>query len=178
MQIDRPIAIGLIIVITILLIFFLVLPEYNKFKDLQIQLGNKMAEYVAKYDYFSAIDRAYYDLQTRKIDIEKIDSALPKDPVLGRTVYYLQDLAKQNGLIVKSLFLSGSGVTQSENSSGQQQTKDLIFSMALSGSYSSLGAFIASLENSSRIFEVLNISFGSAGEPPYNFSLQIKSYSY
>ena len=48
MQIDRPIAIALILFIILLLVFFLVVPEYNTFKSLQTQLGEKKAEYNAE----------------------------------------------------------------------------------------------------------------------------------
>ena len=55
MQIDRPITIGLILFVILLLIFFLVSPEYKTFVKLQTELGEKKAEFNAEYAYFSAI---------------------------------------------------------------------------------------------------------------------------
>ena len=188
MQIDRPIAIALIIFVIILLVFFLVMPEYNTFGQLQVQLGEKKAEFNAENDYYAAIARTYADLQARQDDIAKIDDSLPQGPSLGKLVYYLQQTATANGLIVKDLFLS-----KSSPASGQATTsdnvKDIIFSMDLLGDYPSLERFMVALENSSRIFEITNISFGSSSntqsgqsqfqsQSTQNFNLQIKTHSY
>ena len=177
MKIDRPIAIALILFIILLLMFFLVVPEYNTFVKLQTDLGEKKAEFNAEFDYYAAITKTYFDLQSHQDDIKKIDDALPQDPALGRLVYYLQNTAKQNGLIIKDLFLSQSAQAIVPVK-GASNIKDIVFSMDLTGDYAALENLIISLEGSSRIFEVASISFGSSANPPYNFSLQIKTHSY
>jgi len=106
MHIDRPIAIALIIFIIILLIFFLVMPEYKTFNNLRTELGEKKAEYAAEFDYYSAISRTYFELQSREKDVQKVDDALPQSSSIGDVVYFFQKTAKENGLIVKDLFLS------------------------------------------------------------------------
>ncbi len=175
MQIDRPIAIALTLFIILLLMFFFVVPEYSTFQKLQTSVAEKTAQYRAQYDYYAAIDKTYFDLQSHKSDIEKIDDALPQDPALGQLVYFLQEEAVSNGLVVKDLFLSKSS---SANPGTSTKVKEITFSMDISGDYASLEGFISSMEESSRIFEVTNISFGSAGSGPNSFSLQIKTYSY
>ena len=176
MTFDRPIIIGVMLLAILLLVFILVLPEYNTFKQLQVQLGEKRAEFAAQHDHYAAIDKVYDDLQNRKDDIAQIDEALSSDPALGKTVYILQEVAKKNGLIVKNLFLSKG--SSSDNNAGVKTAKEISFSLDLLGNYPSLGSFMQSLENSSRIFEITSISFGTQNEPPYSFSLQIKTYSY
>jgi Tfp pilus assembly protein PilO len=177
MQIDRPIAIALTLFIILLLMFFLVIPEYKTFKQLQIDLGEKKAEYAAEFDYYSAITKTYFDLQSRKEDIKKVDDALPQNSNLGDVIYFLQKTAKEDGLIVKSLFLSKSSSAGS-NSDVSNNVKDITFSINLLGDYASLGNFIVSLEKSSRIFEITSITFDSTSGPPYSFNLQIKTHSY
>jgi len=190
MRIDRPIIIALALFIILLLIFFLVVPEYKAFKKLQVDLAEKTAEYNAEYDYYSAIDKTQLDLQSRREDIEKIDDALPQDPTLGRLVYFLQETAKENGIMFKDIFLSKASLGSFDTGVGKS-VKNIVFSLNLSGSYASLENFIISLEKSSRIFEVTSISFGAAAssplgqsqpqpqaQPTFNFSLQIKTYSY
>ena len=108
MQIDRPIAIAVTLFVILLLIFFLVSPKYQTFKDLQIKLGEKKAEFNAKYVYFAEIAKVYYGLQNRQDSIKKIDDALPVDSNYGRLVYFFQKKAMENGLIIKNLFLSKS----------------------------------------------------------------------
>jgi len=181
MQIDRPIAIALTLFIILLLIFFLVVPEYNTFTTLQTQLGEKRAEFNAEFDYYAQIAKTHNDLQAHQDDLKKIDNALPENPVFGTLVYFIQETAKENGLIIKDLFLSQSSPTNLQTNAANtavKKVKDTVFSIDLLGGYASLENFIISLEKSSRIFEVTNISFNSTSGPPYSFSLQIKTHSY
>ena len=182
MNIDRPIAIAIILFIILLLIFFLVVPEYKVFKNLQVELGEKRAEFNAQFDYYAAITRTYFDLQVRQDDIKKIDNALPSTFDLGEIIYFLQKTAKENGLLLKELFLSKSSpAPASAGINNNNNVRDMVFSINLLGSYSALENFILSLEKSSRIFEVTNISFGSgagASSQQQSFSLQIRTYSY
>ena len=80
MEFDRPIATAIIFFIVLLLMFFLVVPEYNKFKELQIELGEKKAEFNIKYEYFSEVARVFQELENYKEGIKKIDDALPNTP--------------------------------------------------------------------------------------------------
>jgi Tfp pilus assembly protein PilO len=173
MNIDRPIAIALMLFIILLLIFFLVVPEYKTFEKLRAELGEKKAEFNAEFDYYAAIAKTYADLQGRKDDIKKIDDALPQDPALGKLIYFLQQTAKADGLIMKDLFLSKSSASSAN--ADVSSVKDVVFSMDLLGDYMSLENFIISLEKSSRMFEITNISFGSTSG---SFNLQIKTHSY
>lgn len=191
MRVDRPIAIAIILFTILILIFFLVVPEYKTFKKLRVDLGEKKAEYNAEFDYYAEITKKYYELQNRKEDLEKVDNALPEDSNLGRIVYYFQKTASENGMIIKDLFLSRSSATKDSGN-----INEIVFSIDLIGNYSSLGSFLSSLEKSDRIFEVTNISFGSgpSGEDfsgenlfgstqfqiqqTYTFTLQVKTHSY
>jgi Tfp pilus assembly protein PilO len=189
MQIDRPITIAVTLFIILILIFFLVMPEYNRFKSLQQTLGEKIAEFNAEYDYYNAIDTTYYQIQSHMDGLQKIDDALPTDPNMGRLVYFLQKKGTDSGIIINSLFLSKSaGVTANS-------VKDVGFSLNLIGSYSSLEAFLRTLEKSSRIFEITGITFSSTTNAPisgagavnatqfqtqqiYSFNVELKTHTY
>lgn len=192
MNINRPIAIAIILFAALLLAFFFVSPKYREFRALQITEGEKKGEFNAKYDYFSAISKAYFELQNRKDDIKKIDDALPSESEFGRLVYFFQQKADESGLIAKNVFLSKGGPA-----SPGSNVKEIIFSLDLLGSYSSLENFIASLEKSARLFEVKSITFNSetstesassksksalpkelAQNQTYSFNLEIKTHSY
>ena len=178
MHIDRPIIIALTLVIILLLVFFLVVPEYNNFKASQVVLGEKVAEFSAKYDYYATISKAMAELQSRKDDIKKIDDALPQNSDLGKIIYFLQETAKDKGLVVKDSFLSKSSVNNSKANAGNV-IKDISFSLDLSGNYLALGNFISALESSSRIFEITSISFSApANSVSQNFNMQIITHSY
>lgn len=141
-------------------------------------MEKKRAEFYAKHEYYAAITKTYDDLQGRPEDIAKVDAALPQDPGLGKLVYFLQETAQANGLLIKDLSLARSSANN--NSIGAANSiKDINFSIDVLGSYSSLEGYLVALEKSSRIFEVTSISFGSpqVGQT-YGFSLQIKTQSY
>ncbi|MCX6719852.1 MAG: type 4a pilus biogenesis protein PilO [Candidatus Staskawiczbacteria bacterium] len=193
MQIDRPIAVIVMFFAVIALAYFLVFPEYETFGQLRTQLGEKRAEANAKIDYYAAIDKAFFDLQNRKDDIKKIDDALPQNPDLGQTIYFLQKTAIGNGMIIKNLFLSKSSQTALASTAKNAKVgiKDIVFSMNVTGDYVSLENFMIALEKSSRVFEITNISFGSSSQQSavsstpqfqssqtYDFNLQIKTHSY
>jgi hypothetical protein len=113
-------------------------------------------------------------------------------------VYYFQNQASADGLMVKSLYLSKASLSDSKTSAknkkssqAQGEMNDIVFSLSLMGSYSSLENFIVSLEKSARMFEVTNISFGSLSdssdseseaqfqtEQTYNFILDVLTHSY
>lgn len=183
MQIDRPITIAILIMGIIAFMFFLTVPEYNNYQDLQVQLAEKTAEYNAQVDYYAAIKKTHNDLIARQEEIKKIDEALPQDPAINKVVYYLQDEIKKNGMIMKNLFLS-------KTSSGTGNIKEIVFSTNLVGDYASLERFIIALEKSSRIFDVTSITFSTgttttatranpaSSASSQGFSLQIKTYSY
>jgi len=188
MTIDRPIAIALILFVVLLLVFFLVVPEYKKFAELQIDLGEKTAEYNAEFEYYNAITKVYEELQSRKDDIKKVDDALPTDPDLGKIIYYVQKTAAENGMVMKDLFLSKSSLVRMQRGG---EMKEITFSLDLVGDYASLEKFLIASEKAARLFEVTNISFGSATqtalqstqsqfeiEQTYNFNMQIKTHSY
>ncbi len=186
MQIDRPIAIAVTLFVIALLVFFLVMPEYNTFKNLQLELGIKTAEYNAEKDYYAAIQKTYFDLQQKQDEIKKIDDALPQEPSVGKVIYFLQNASAENGMMIKSLSLSKA----SSGNSAVKNINEISFSLDMLGDYSSLEKFMVSLEKSARIFEITNISFSSSPaqatqssqqfqlEQSYDFNIQIKTYSY
>jgi Tfp pilus assembly protein PilO len=187
MELDRTIAIAVIVCIILPVMYFLLVPEYRTFKKLQNEIAQKEAEYNAQFSYYAEVTQKYFELQGRKEDLKKIDDALPETPNLGKLVYYFQKAASENGMVLGNLSLSSS--PSGGSSSGG--IKQVIFALHLVGSYKSLGGLIASLERSSRIFEVTSISFGGAGTSQsssdsnqfrspetYTFTMQVRTNSY
>jgi Tfp pilus assembly protein PilO len=195
MKLDRPITSAIILFVILILVFFLVVPEYKTFKKLRADLGEKKAQYNAEFDYYAEITKQYYELRNREEDLKKVDDALPENPNLGKLIYYFQKASGESGMIVKDLFLSKTSVTPTNSNVSGSAVNDLIFSLDVIGSYSALDNFLASLEKSDRLFEVTSISFGSMGssqnlsvpddilsqfeiQQTYSFNLQIKTQSY
>lgn len=165
--------------LTIALIFFLVLPKYDEFKNINLEVTIKKAEKNAKYAYYAEIDKVFMELEKRKEGVEKIDRAIPDQEDLSSLVNFFQEKSFENGLIIKNLFFTrSSGIDKNKN------LKEVAFSLNIVGSYSSLKNLLYSIEKSANLFEVGSISFSSANskipnaQQPYSFSIEIKSYSY
>ena len=182
MKIDRPITIAVIIFIIILLMYFFVTPKYYEFKGLQAKLGKAEAEYNGKFAYFSEVSKIFRELEDRQESLEKIENAIPPKPQLANLVYFFQRKGTESGLIVKNILLTKISPITSESS-----IKEIVFSLDVLGNYQSLKNFLSSLENSSRLFEVGNISFGSqtqtltpivqpAIQQIYSFKFEIKTH--
>jgi Tfp pilus assembly protein PilO len=188
MQIDRPIAIALILLVVILLVYFLVYPEYQKFNSLRLKLGQKIAEFNAQYEYYAAITATHDDIVRHANEIKKIDTALPTDPPLGKLIYFIQKKVMENGLILNSMFLSKTGGTRlSENLS----VNDMVVSISIKGDYPALESFMRSLEDSDRLFEITTITFGAGSAPSvsqgqtqfqaqqtFSFGMEVRTHSY
>lgn len=182
MTVDRPITIALMLFAILLLIFFLVVPKYNQFKDLQQKIGEQQSAYDAKFAYYSEVDKVYQQIQAKKEIVDKIDSAIPSNVSYGPLVYFFQKKGMENGMITRGLFL-----TKAAPINPEKNLKEIGFSLDVLGSYSALKSFLSSLEKSARLFEVSSISFGSAGVSSagkmqtleiYQFRLEVKTYSY
>lgn len=194
MKVDRPITIAVIIFIIVLLMYFFVVPKYNEFKDFQVKLSKAEAEYNGKFAYYSDVSRIFREMEDRKESLEKIENAIPAKSQLADLIYFFQQKGIESGLVVKNILLNKVSPITSESN-----IKEIVFSLDIMGSYQSLKNFLVSLENSARLFEVGNISFGSQqsnqlsekvsttkplpvqtslSQEIYSFKLEIKTHSY
>lgn len=187
MQVNRPIIIAVIIFIIILLMYFFVVPKYYEFRDFQTKLGRAEAEYNGKFAYYSEVGKVFRELEDRKETLDKIVNAIPSKPQLADLMYFFQQKGAESGLIVKNILLIKISPVISEDN-----IKEIVFSLDVLGNYQALKNFLSLVENSSRLFEVSNVSFGSqpdsidkplsgqAGtiQQIYSFKLEIKTHSY
>ncbi len=179
MKLDRPIAIAVIVFIILAVIFYFVLPRYREIREFQIKIAEKEAELKGKEDYFRGIAEVYQKLVENEENIKKINTALPDKINYPALISFLQEKSQENGLVLRTVNLGGTSQAR-----GKEKLNQTNFSLRVDGSYSAFRNFISSLENSSRIIELDNVSFSSRAtrteEEPniYQFSLGIRVYSY
>lgn len=157
MQIDKPITSALLIFLVVVLSFFFVVPKYKEFKAHQLILGEKEAEYNAKYNYYAQVSEVYEELQSRTENLKKIEDALPANSALGDLVYFFSQKSFENGLVAKDLYLMKISAINPES-----DIKEITFSMDLIGSYAAFKNFLYGLEKSARLFDVNAFSFSAA----------------
>ena len=196
MEINKPIATVIILVITLIVIFLFAWPKYQEYNDLQKQFIDKQAEYNGKSVYFQKISQILSDIQVNKSSLEKINDALPDNIEFAPLVYFLQKKGSESGLLVKSVVfsqVSSSAYAQTQaalpESASAKQVKNIPFTINVLGNYQGLKNFLYALESSSRIFEVDTISFASQGAIAglaqkknqvqiYDFKLSLKTHTY
>jgi Tfp pilus assembly protein PilO len=180
-EIDKPIAIAVILFIILVLSFYLVLPKYKTFQDLLIKVGEKEAEFQGKNAYFIEVTDTYKELMTYQDSLEKIDIALPNKLSLAQIFNLLYQKSVESGIVIKSI-----NAVKSSPVGAEASIQETGFNIALSGSYASLKNFLSSLEKSARLVEVEGFSFSVT--PPsgknaviqeiFSVNLSIKVYSY
>lgn len=156
----------------ILLIFFLIFPNYQNLTFLKKEISQKEADLSAQEKYFQDIQNITEELKKYETAISKIDSALPAGLFLPELLNLIQVKASQSGLALKGI--GPAAIVPA----GEKGLKEIKVDLILIGNYSDFKNFLSILEKSARLIEIENISFSSLAEGPLTFNLTIKVYSY
>ena|SRR3989344_5245181 len=181
MQINKTVSTIILFIIILILVFLFVLPKYHESKDLQSELFKKQLEYNNKSVYYAEISKVVANIDSKKDDVEKINTALPSDFSFAPLMYFLQKEATDSGLAIQSIRFS-----KISERTPQKAIRDNNFSISMSGSYQGLRTFLSSLDKSVFLFEVKSISFQSVQNPDlpehqspiYNFVLEVVTHTY
>lgn len=181
MEIDKPIAIAVILFLVLVLSIYLVLPKYEQFQELLIKMGQKQAEFEGKDAYFIEVVNAYKTLILYQDSLDKIETALPEKTSLAALINFLRVKTLENGLVLQNI-----GISKTADSNLVAGIKETTLSVSLIGSYKPFENFLSSLEKSSRLIESGSFSFNVILPPKgskqtqqtYPISLTIKVYSY
>ncbi|MBU0476410.1 type 4a pilus biogenesis protein PilO [Patescibacteria group bacterium] len=199
----RPFIITIIILSVLVSGVFIIWPEYQELTDSRRKIEEKKAEVEIKKEYFSHLSEVSQNLEEYSEELSKINSALPNNPSIPALFDFLQKAASQNGLVLKNIgsfsLISQKPAQQSAPKPGEiavsnfpasraeVKMTEIYLDISLSGSYSSFKNFLSTLEKSSRLIEVENISFSSLQEQKQgqinnnatsSFNLKIKTQSY
>lgn len=175
--------IGILLIISLLLVFFLVFPKYQDWGVLKNEVAIKQAELESQEKYFGELQRISEEIKQYQDNLSKIDTILPPGSELADFYDFLQKVASQSGLALGKI---GAGTAAAVEGQNIKETK---ISIGVTGNYSALKNFIQSLENSARLIEVESITFSSVSpgmqsqeqkqeKDVFSFSLTIKTRSY
>lgn len=192
MDINRPVATVILLIINAMLVFLFTWPEYNRASALELKLREKQAAYNGQSIYYANISKTLSDIESRSEILTKVESALPNEFVLAPLLYFFQKKGTENGLAVKNIVFSRLDAVPSRAALAQtakeKEVEDTTLTLDVFGNYQGLKNFLSSVERSARIFEVRNISFNAADLAPgivaqgqvktYNFKLEIVTHSY
>lgn len=170
----KSFSIPILLFIVLLLVTFLVWPQYQEFKDLKNQVDEKQAELSETEKYFSELSQISEKLNDYQDSLKKIESALPQDSSLSSLLNFFQKESSENGLLLKNVN-QAEGKRKEEPKGILAKVKETYINLSLTGTYPSLKGFLESLEKSSRLIEVENISINTATEefPEYNILIKV-----
>lgn len=187
MEINKPISILLLLVILLMSLFLFVVPKYQEVNKLGTEIAEKEILYQKAEAYNANIFTLLSSIKEREEVLAKVDSALPSSFQFAPLIYFLQKRSSEHGLLLKSVTFSQSPVVYGEaTNETSAAVKEVVFALTISGAYEGMKGFLASLENSARLFEINKISFVSLqptrsefGPSAINdFKLEMKAYSY
>ncbi len=161
----------------LVVVLLAVLVLWPKFQELEIVRGNieeKKAELQAEEEYALKLDELKVKLEEHQGEISKINTTLPVNSSLPSLFNFLQKTSSESGLILTEI--SPFTISSSKDFT---DLKEAVFSIEVSGSYSSLKNFISILEKSARLIEVENLSLSPKEEGESSaFNLKLKTFSY
>jgi len=178
------------IIISTVLVFFLLWPQYQKFSDARWQVKEKQTERDNQEEYFNQIGSLSKELEGYKEQKEKIASALPSSPDAPDLLNFLANAILKNGMNLEKItsFSSDQSKKTTKTASGKEESvfsgaKEIIVEFDVKGEYENLKNFISTLEESARIIEVESISLNKKlkqveGDSTPSFSFKIKAYYY
>lgn len=171
----------------IFLIYFL-LPKYSDFRKLEKEVWQKENFWQKKEVYFSNLKKTIQSLEEdEKESLEKINTALPNQLSIAALLNFFEKKTLETGLFLEG-FTVGTvqSITGPEEKTPESeekikpQKKQALFSLKLSGSFSSLENFVREIERSARIIEIekasLKIPSSNKGES-LEILLAVKVYS-
>jgi len=176
----KSFSIPILLFAALILVTYLLLPQYQEFKAIVSEKEQKEAELLGTEKYFSNLGQISENLRNYQDSLEKIESALPQDLSLSSLLSFFQKKSSENGLLLKNI-----SQAKMESKEKRKEEKGILapvlethFNLNLSGSLLSLKGFLETLEKSSRLIEVENISVEVTKEelPEYNLLIKVMSF--
>jgi len=163
----------------LILAFLLIEPKYQDWQKEQTNVRQRERELANAKEVFAEIEVLRRALRDREEIINKIDSALPKDPSVASVFSYFQQRAQGTGVGIRSISLGG--VSDSRKKTTTPSIKEIDIDMELGARYPAFKRFLSVIEDSVRLFEISSIAFSSPRDPEedsFNFKINLKTHGY
>lgn len=158
------------IVISLVLIAFLVWPEYRAFNDVSKQLAQKILELENQNKYIQSLKVADGQLKERAELVEKINSALPTEVDIPSLLEFLQKASISSGVSLNKINWESISLGDAK-----EKIKKHYFSAEITGSYFALKNFLFAVETSSRLINIEQLSFTTSSENNKPATIQIRT---
>ncbi len=182
MQINKSLFTIIMLIITLILIFLLVLPEFGRSNSLQANVFLKQNEYDSKALYYANISSLFEKLQSHQDALKKVDDALPSNISFAPFIHFFQQKGIESGLTIRAINFNPALRPDLNN----PEVKNIIMGLNMSGTYGNFKHFLSILEQSDRLFEINSVSFridvtrksDNKQQQTYNFDVEFLAHTY
>jgi Tfp pilus assembly protein PilO len=158
------------IIISIILVAFLVWPEYMAFSDASKQLSQKILQLENQNKYIQSLKVADSQLKEKTELVEKINSALPNEVDIPSLLEFLQKASISSGVSLNKISW------ESVSFGGEKEKiKKHYFGAEITGSYFALKNFLFAVETSARLINIEQLSFTTSSESNKPATIQIRA---
>lgn len=167
----------LLVTVSLLALYFFVLPEWNKLNDKKAKFAQAEQEQQRLLAAQQDLENFLAKFQSLSDEAYILEHALPlKQPEFSQILAGLDEMAQASGLVPGSInFTTPSESQAKQATSNSIQTQEVLFSA--SGSYQGFINFLLRAENSLRIIDILNVDFKTEDDTGTStFNLKFLTY--
>jgi Tfp pilus assembly protein PilO len=161
-------------------LFFLYIdPTYARVKDLlaeQGQIDQALSRAKELQDVRDSLLARYNTFPTSEID--RLQKLVPDHVDNVRLILDLDSMAAKYGMRVRDVNIGNEAVRQDTASIGSDDSayESVVLSFTVSGTYDTFRQFLADLERSLRLVDIVGLQFKATENGIYNFTFHIKTY--
>src|SRR5687768_9622517 len=100
MAVSKTLLVVIIVVISLVIFSFFVVPKYQESVALEAGLMQRRAQYDGRIDYYLKLSQVLGDIEQREDVLQKINDALPAGFSVYSTIDFFQEQAKESGMTV------------------------------------------------------------------------------
>lgn len=169
---NYPLYIVIALIISLLFIFFFLVPKYKDFVFIKQENTKILAELQSHQEYFEQLQGITEKIILNSQNLLTMEVALPEKSSLTKIFGFFQKTASFSGLVLEDISSESGFLAERKN------IKVTRIKLSLGGSYASLKNFLSVIEKSARLIEIDNISFSSPTKESFDFNVEIKVHSY
>jgi Tfp pilus assembly protein PilO len=161
-------------------LFFMVLdPAYDRIKILRVEEAKFNDALTRSRELQQVRDQLLSRYNTfARGDIERLEKFLPDHIDNVRLILDLDSIAARYGMRLRGVALESSETRAQRGQVGPSENgyESLALSFSVTGSYNEFRAFLADLEQSLRLVDLIRVEFTSNGSGIYDYSVSLKTY--
>ena len=162
-------------------LFFLYIdPTYGRVKELlseQGQIDQALSRSKELQDVRDSLLARYNTFPTSELD--RLQKLVPDHVDNVRLILDLDSMAAKYGMRVRDVDIGGEAVRQDAGTSiGSDDSayESVVLSFTVSGTYDTFRQFLADLERSLRLVDIVGLQFKASETGIYNFTFNVKTY--